>query len=161
MDFSQARLLDRQWHRGLHLLVEGLQLKRQREFNSLRLHRQLAQLSIENIDPTSFQAVQASCTDIMIELDNAYHPWRYKSKEDRQKEMAAGWKSSWRRFFGDPNDPAVKAKMEQLAAALRQRSAQNRRTMTEGMTTHTGVFNKDTAEAMEMGKKANARSSVN
>ena len=85
------------------------------DFLRARLDRISSQLGVYRLDPSSFEKLQTASGEALEDIRGKLYPWQ--STQPATESL----RDAWVRVFGDPNDPAVKAKIDATITALRDR----------------------------------------
>lgn len=121
VDFSKARLLDRNWNIKLRLLLKVYQNNKQVKIANLYFQRAVGAIAYGNSD--TFKAAW-SLSDKSIDLiETLESPWldRDKSNKKHYDEHLA-LIEQYKRQIGDLNDPEFKAEMDRIVEQLNRES---------------------------------------
>lgn len=125
IDFSLARLQDPLWWRRLKFILLSLKEENKRDIFRARLHNAAAKSKIrwESLDVTKFWLADLNrqSNNILV----SYYP-ELRQDEAEQKQ-AHQHRNQWVAQYGDPNDPAVKARIDATAEAILSRNVAARR----------------------------------
>ena len=81
--------------------------------NSLAINCALA--ANAKLEPKSFESVQTNAKRLFNDIINVVHPWAHKSLEEVELDGLNDLTSTYKRIFGDPNDPEFRKLMQQEA----------------------------------------------
>jgi hypothetical protein len=115
-DFSQPRLHDSRWWHRLHIVLGQIRNRNERETLVLA-HQEACTRLLRSVGDT--RQLDNLVSLIYHAIERSYLPWQVKETGEVSIRQQAT--DAWKQAFGDPNDPAVAAKIKATANALLNR----------------------------------------
>jgi len=122
VDFSKAKLLDRNWNTKLRLLLKVYQNNKQVKIANLYFQRAVGAIAYG--DPDTFKkawALSDKGIDLIEQLECPWLDRDRKPKKDYNEYRALI--EQYKRVIGDPDDPAFKVKIDEAVEELKRRSS--------------------------------------
>ena len=115
IDFSQAKLSDRNWWRKLGWVLSEMENSAYQRLLELKFIQNAAALTYEI--PQTFKHHWEYLDKITASWITTALPWMDMKKTIPQNQQLA---EMWKRYYGDPKDPEVAARIKRAADALNQ-----------------------------------------
>ncbi len=116
IDFSKAKVLDRQWCDYFRRRIEDLEESNFHEYGKISLLSQAVRVirSSDEHAPKAFEKLQGEVRAVF----DYYFPWAAETTKKSREVENTKLRDSWIREFGDPDDPAVQAAIEATVRSL-------------------------------------------
>jgi hypothetical protein len=121
VDFSKAKLLDRNWNTKLRLLLKVYQNNKQVKIANLYFQRAVGAIAYGN--PDTFKAAWTLSDKAIALIESLESPWLdrdKKPKKDYDEHLALI--EQYKRQIGDLNDPKFKAEIDRVVEQLNRES---------------------------------------
>jgi hypothetical protein len=122
LDFTAADPWDPQWNRRLSVLLH--ERNRRAELESVALQYEEAAYALtRDLSADSRVAVQGVAERLRKKRLKLIRPWiKIDVSQTEREDSYSAMSEAWKRHWGDPNDPATKAKIDSTVAWLNQNS---------------------------------------
>lgn len=111
VDFRQARLLELDWWKRLHLLLRGMQVEDNLRLQDASFRFSLALVSNSGLTESSFKASQEDAKSGFYGLLGTLRPWEGKTYEERKAAEYEELRELYIQICGNPNDPEFQRKL--------------------------------------------------
>jgi hypothetical protein len=117
LDFAAADPRDPRWWARLHLVLRQIERDDLAAIYRLR-HERIAGLLAADLDDQSFKKQKAASLDLLAEVTRLLRPWENHAGDTLQDALATMSKQ-WIAAWGNPEDPAVQARIDATEAYLK------------------------------------------
>lgn len=118
VDFSRARVLDPRWWRRTRALVRAMVLDDDLLTLNTILDYQCALVGNPSLTDESYKKAQDTIKSLMADIVNARRPWEAKTVEEVRQTGLKGLVDLYKKYVGDPADPAFRDKLRRDLEAM-------------------------------------------
>lgn len=129
IDFSRADPRDRYWWMRLLLLTDQVAARNRITIHKLHYQMTTALLSRPELSATSAEKLNENATSIVADINQQLFPWITQDRTSQLQKEGDQLRVQWAKVWGDPDDPAVQAKIAATVATMKrqlERSQQRR-----------------------------------
>ncbi len=127
VDFAAADLLDPRWWRHLGLMLDQLERRNLLDVQTASHQHCLAVYISSAEDPKLQQQLQERSQQLVKQRLGMLFPWLLEASSVDPRQAARAMAQTWRKVYGDPDDPKMAEKIRKTAEALRRGTKQRRR----------------------------------
>lgn len=129
LDFATANPRSRQWWLKVRWILDLTEDRNSQQIFKMQ-HEQHVGILDHHMDKTAFEHHWGGANKLLRDTYKVYFPWvkevaDAKSPRDKSNDDLM---ATWRKLYGDPNDPKVRAKFKSIAEAMRRKSAEGQTT---------------------------------
>lgn len=120
IDFRRADPLSPRWQRHVDIILDELLVRQELEWKRLDYQYLLMACQESDLAATARQDLRQQLFELRQQLYQGIQRFRPDvAGNEARRSMAQQLRDAWVRVWGDPNDPAVQAKIDRVAEALR------------------------------------------
>lgn len=113
VDFTRARVLDTDWWRRTNVIIRAAGREDDLKAMQAAFAYQCALVSNGSLTEESFKDSQSAARELFQEVLNRLQPWAAATTTDVRQSQLQGLIANYRKYVGDPDSPAFKAKLLQ------------------------------------------------